>query len=294
MTRLFAHGDFSADDLLNCVGPQKVSLCIPARNEAETIGSIVSLAREELIEKLPLLHEILVMDDHSEDNTAAVARDEGAQVASAEDLLAAYASGPGKGQAMWKSLYASEGDLIIWCDADIRNFGVQFIIGLVGPLICHADITFVKGYYERTLDGRPGAGGRVTELVARPLFSLFRPELSEFIQPLGGEYGGRRSTLEQLPFTHGYGVETGLLCDLPDVVDMSTVAQVDLGTRVHRNRDLDGLGIQAQQVMATLLHRVVPKEVPAQTTLSRPNKPDVSIDVQSCPPMNTVPEYLNR
>lgn len=294
MTRMFAHADFSADDLIGCLGNQKVSLCIPARNEAETIGTIVSLARTELMEKVPLLHEILVMDDHSGDATAEVAESAGAKVASAEHLLADYAGGPGKGQAMWKSLYASEGDLIIWCDADIKNFGLQFIIGLVGPLICHPDVTFVKGYYERTLDGRPGAGGRVTELVARPLFSLFRPELSAFLQPLGGEYGGRRSTLEQLRFTHGYGVETGLLCDLAEVVDLSTVAQVDLGTRVHRNRDLDGLGIQAQEVMATLLHRVVPDKVPAQTILTRPNKPDASIDVQSCPPMNTVAEYLDR
>ena len=291
---MFAHNAFSAEELADCLGDQRVSLCIPARNEAETIGTIVELARSELVERTPLLHEIVVMDDHSDDRTAEVASAAGARVARCEDLLTDYAKGPGKGQAMWKSVYAAKGDLIVWCDADIRNFGVQFIIGLVGPLICHRDVSFVKGYYERPLDGKAGAGGRVTELVARPLFSLFRPELAQFIQPLSGEYGGRRSALERLPFTHGYGVETGLLCDLAKSTDLSTIAQVDLGTRVHRNRDLDGLAVQSQQVMATLLHRSIPDLVAEHSTLVRPGKADVAIDVSACPPLIDVPEYTRR
>jgi glucosyl-3-phosphoglycerate synthase len=294
VTRIFQSSDFDASTLADAKGDTTISLCIPARNEAETIGSIIELARTELIETVPLLDEILVMDDHSEDRTAEVAAAAGATVASCAEVLTDYGTGPGKGQAMWKSVHESRGDVIVWNDADIQNFGLQFIVGILGPLLTNPDIVFSKGFYERPLDGKAGAGGRVTELVARPLFSLMKPELSQFIQPLSGEYGGRRSFLEQIPFTEGYGVETAMLLDLVDLVDLNDVAQVDLGTRVHRNRPLDSLAVQAQEVIATFLNRTCSGAVELQSVLRRPGRDDAEVSIEARPRLLDVADYLAR
>ena len=184
-----------------------------------------------------------------------MAADAGARVVSTEEILPAFDDLGGKGDALWRSVFAAEGDIIVWCDADIRNFGARFVLGLVGPLLTRSDVGFVKGYYDRPLDGRHGEGGRVTELVARPLVSLFFPHLSTIMQPLAGEYAGRREILEQLPFATGYGVDLALLIDISANFGMDVIAQVDLGTRVHRNRTLEELSPQAMAIMQTVLSR---------------------------------------
>jgi len=175
--RAFHHRDFDVAALVDAKAGRTVSVCFPARNEAATVGSIVRFVRRELIDHVPLVDEVIVIDDHSTDATAAFAAEAGAVVASTSALLPELGPGAGKGEALWKSLYVARGDIVLWCDADIRNFGARFVVGLLGPLLADDSIGFVKGFYERPLDGRVGEGGRVTELVARPIISLLFPTL---------------------------------------------------------------------------------------------------------------------
>jgi glucosyl-3-phosphoglycerate synthase len=233
---------------------------------------------------------VLVIDDHSSDDTATVAADAGAQVIDAAEVLADVAGGSGKGEALWRSLYVAKGDIVLWCDADIADFGSRFIVGLLGPLLTDPAVSFVKGFYERPLSGATG-GGRVTELMARPLLATLFPHLSTIVQPLSGEYGGRRVLLEQLPFVRGYGVETGLLIDVAEAVGPAGIVQVDLGTRIHRNRELDELGPQALTVLQTALDRAgVRTANPA--TLLRPGRPPLVKAFAELPPLATLPEVL--
>ena len=205
---------------------------------------------------------------------------------------------------MWKSLHATTGDIVCWVDADIRNFGHHFISGLLGPLITDPDVAFVKGYYRRPLHGEPTGGGRVTELVARPLLSVLFPELAGFIQPLSGEYAGRRALLEQVPFVEGWGVEIGLLVDIVRSVGLGSTAQVDLGVREHRNRPLDELGPQATAILVTALRRA--GLITGDATAGDPTAADhatltrfteafepaaVHVEVRERPPIATVPAY---
>lgn len=229
-----------------------VSVCVPARNEAATIGVVVAAAVELLDEGV--VHEVLVVDDGSSDDTAAEARAAGARVVAVSDVLPELGSATGKGEAMWKSLAASSGDIVVWCDADVTNFEASFITRLVGPLLGGA-ADFAKATYERPLDGRPGEGGRVTQLLARPAIALLFPALAGFAQPLAGELAGRRPLLETLPFVQGYGVDLGLLIDVWRTIGLDGMAQVDLGTRIHRNRPLDELSSQAEEVLAVALDR---------------------------------------
>lgn len=249
--------DFDVGELLKLKAALglSISVCLPAKNEEATVGQIVATVRRTLMESVPLVDEVVVLDDGSIDATAEVARWEGAHVLAVDDLLPEVGPGSGKGNAMWKSLYAMSGDLVCWVDADIRNFGHHFVTGLLGPLLTNPDTAFVKGYYRRPLHGEPTGGGRVTELVARPILSLLFPELTGFLQPLGGEYAGRRSLLEQVPFVEGWGVEVGLLIDIVARVGLGATAQVDLGVREHRNRPLEDLGPQATAILATALGR---------------------------------------
>jgi len=156
---------------------------------------------------------------------------------------------------MWKGLAAAMGDIIVWCDADVTNFGQRFVVGLLGPILANPTVGFVKGFYDRPIDGKPGTGGRTTELVARPIIAMLFPHLSGIIQPLSGEYAGRRSLLEEVPFVQSYGVDLGLLIDISERFGLGAIAQTDLGTRVHRNRTLDQLSPQALAIMQTAFTR---------------------------------------
>ncbi len=290
--RQFDHREFDVARLLEHKGSRTVSVCLPARNEGLTVGAIVDTLRTDLL-LTTVVDEILVIDDHSSDNTAAVARAAGAHVVTAADILPEYGSGFGKGEVLWKSLYVAEGDIIIWCDADISQFGSRFVSGILGPLLCEPDVDLAKGYYRRPERDREG-GGRVTELVARPLLSLFCPELAVLYQPLSGEYGGKRSVLEQLPFVQGYGVEVGLLIDLAKQFGLGGLVQVDLDVRHHRNRSLAELGPQAMAIAQTIMRHVDWKLAPAASELVRPGLEPVSVDVSERPPIVEVTSYLTR
>lgn len=269
-----------------------VSVCLPARDEAGTVSRIVTNIRQHLVESHGLVDEILVIDDGSRDDTMAVAARAGARVVAAADVLVECGPGQGKGEALWKSLHAAVGDLVLWCDADIANFGPRFVTGLLGPLLGSEEVGFVKGFYERPLDGRPGQGGRVTELVARPLISTLFPHLSSVVQPLSGEYGGRREVLERVPFVQGYGVDLALLVDVASAIGLGGMAQVDLGVRVHRNRPLEELGPQAMAILQTALDRAgIARRPEWSQVLIRPGLEPVAVGPCERPPMIEIPAY---
>jgi glucosyl-3-phosphoglycerate synthase len=274
-----------------------ISVCLPARNEEATVGHIVATIRRTLMELVPLVDEVVVIDDRSTDATAEAAAWEGARVLGVDEILPDTPRGSGKGNALWKSLHAAEGDLVCWLDADVRNFGSHFVTGLLEPLLGDPEIAFVKGYYRRPLHAEPTGGGRVTELMARPLLSVLFPELSGFVQPLGGEYAGRRDVLETVPFVEGWGVEIGLLVDVVTQVGLGAVAQVDLGVREHRNRPLDELGAQATAILVTALRRAGLADLDA-ATLTRFTEAfeaeRIAIDASERPPIVTVPEYRDK
>ena len=292
--RRFAAGEFPAADLVERKGSTTVSVCLPARNEEATVGAIVEVVRAELIDGLGLVDELIVMDDHSSDRTAEVAAAAGARVVACSDVLAHLGNQPGKGETLWKSLFASTGDVVVWCDADVANFGPHFIAGLLGPLLMDRSIGYCKGYYHRPVGADQRGGGRTTELVARPLIALLFPELGDIVQPLAGEYAGRRELLERVPFVQGYGVEMGLLIDVCRLAGYDAIAQVDLGVRVHRNRPLHELSSQATEVMQVALHRADRTLVNTAITLRRPGFGDTEITMQERPPLIEVPGYSRR
>ena len=225
----------------------KISLAFPTLNEELTIGKEILIIRTELMDRYPLLDEIAVIDSSSKDKTRQVAERFGARVIASKTILSKYGNYMGKGENLWKSLYALEGDIIVWVDADISNIAPKFVYGLVGPLLEDDSISYVKAFYERPIRSSGGGisasgGGRVTEILVRPLFSLFYPELAFLIQPLSGEYAGRRKLLEQLPFSTGYGVELAHLVDIAHVSGCEAIAQVDLDMRIHRNQSTSALG----------------------------------------------------
>ncbi len=261
--RTLHHGSFEdMDDLLRRKRERgsRISVCLPTQNEAETIGEILRLLREELVEGVPLVDELAIIDSGSNDGTVELARAQGALVFDQRRVLPEHANAGGKGEALWKSLHVLSGDIIVWLDSDIRNMHPRFVYGLVGPILHDADVGYVKAFYRRPLhvDGRvlPDSGGRVTELVARPLFSLFYPDLNAFIQPLSGEYAGRRDVLEAIPFLTGYGVEIGMLIDIYEQFGLDVMAQVDLEERIHRNQNLQALGRMSFEIMQGLLMRL--------------------------------------
>jgi glucosyl-3-phosphoglycerate synthase len=287
--RTYDRHDFTAPSLAAAKGRQRISVCIPARNEKATVGAIVAGIRRSLMVDVALVDEIVVIDDHSTDRTAEVAAATGARVIDAGTVLVDHGAGHGKGEALWKSVHEAEGDIIAWVDADIVDFDPAFVVGLVGPLVTDPELGFVKGYYERPEQGDVG-GGRVTELAARPLLSMYFPELTGIVQPLAGEYAGRRTVLELLPFVVGYGVDVALLIDAARTVGISRLAQVDLGVRHHRNRPLADLGPQALAVIQVILDRAG-VTVPGATTLLRPGHEPATVAIDERPPLVGIAGY---
>lgn len=233
-----------------------ISVVLPALNEEETVASVVGTISPLLG---GLVDELIVLDSGSTDDTEIRAIAAGAKVVSRETALPEVPPNPGKGEVLWRSLAAAVGDIIVFIDSDLIEPDPMFVPRLVGPLLTRDGIHLVKGFYRRPLkvSGSEDAngGGRVTELVARPLLSALRPDLGCVLQPLGGEYAGTRELLTSVPFAPGYGVEIGLLIDTYDRLGLDAIAQVNLGVRAHRNRPLPELGAMSRQVMATLLSR---------------------------------------
>jgi glucosyl-3-phosphoglycerate synthase len=276
-----------------------VSVCIPAHGEERTIGVIVTAVRRVLMERVEVVDEVLVLDDHSTDATAEVAAASGARVVAEEAVLPHLPAGSGKGNAMWKALYVSNGDLVCFVDGDVRNFGAHFVTRLVEPLLTRPDVAMVKAYYRRPLDGARTGGGRVTELMARPLLSHVFPSLARFLQPLSGEYAARRSLLEAVPFMQGWGVEIGLLIDVTRAAGIDAVVQADLGVREHRNRPLDELGPQALAILVTALRRagLESSRAPFAELVrvdSARQLEQVLVEVRERPPMLRIPEYCAK
>jgi glucosyl-3-phosphoglycerate synthase len=262
LKKTWHHSRFEDIDRLVSLKEQKglkISLAFPTLNEETTIGKEILVIRTELMDRYPLLDEIAVIDSSSKDNTRKVAEHFGARVLTSKTILPKYGSYRGKGENLWKSLYALEGDIIIWVDADISNIAPKFVYSLLGPLLEDDRIAYVKAFYERPLRSPGGiaasGGGRVTEILVRPLFSLFYPELAFLIQPLSGEYAGRRELLERLPFSVGYGVELGHLIDIFHLAGCDAIAQVDLDMRIHRNQPTATLGKMSYGILNTFISR---------------------------------------
>ncbi len=259
----FHHSTFS--DITKIINEKqkqglRISCCIPTLNEEKTIGKEVVMLRSELMTRYPLLDELAVIDSGSEDNTLEVASSFGADTYLASDILPSLGTLRGKGENLWKAIYQLNGDIIVYIDADIKNIHPRFVYGLVAPLILNRDIHYVKAFYDRPLafsqGVRPSGGGRVTEILIRPLFSQFFPDLAALIQPLSGEYAVRRHVLESIPFPIGYGVETSHLIDVYHKWGMGAFAQTDLDRRVHRNQSTRDLGKMAFGILQTFLSRV--------------------------------------
>ncbi len=298
MVATFAGDDFDAGVVAAAKRGRRVSVCLPARNEEQTIGQVVATVVEHLTGPDGLVDEIVVVDDGSLDATASVAAAAGARVVAASSVLPDYGVEHGKGQAMWRGLHVTTGDLVVFCDADVRDFGPGFVVGLLGPLLDRDDLALVKGFYRRPLDGRPGEGGRVTELVARPLVSMLFPHLGPLVQPLAGEVAARREVLEAVPFVGGYGVDLGLLIDVATRFGPASVGQSDLGERVHRNRSLTELGEQATAVLQVAMDRagMAPAGAdggPWSTLLQRPGG-EVEVTMDQRPPLGQVPAHRGR
>lgn len=288
----------------------KISLCIPTLNEEKTIGKEVVLFRSELKHRYPLLDEIAVIDSGSEDNTLEVASAYGADVYLASDILPNLEEKRGKGENLWKAIYQLEGDIIVYVDADIKNIHPRFVYGLVAPLIYRDEIKYVKAFYDRPLafshGVRPSGGGRVTEILIRPLFSLLFPDLTAIIQPLSGEYAVRREVLDKIPFPIGYGVETSHLLDVYNRWGLDAFAQTDLDQRVHRNQSTQDLGKMAFGILQTFINRAealnIIKEPPELNTILRQfmakekNYEQIEhvIVEDERPPMITIKEYQEK
>ncbi|MER5499374.1 MULTISPECIES: glucosyl-3-phosphoglycerate synthase [unclassified Streptomyces] len=281
-----------------------VSVVLPALDEEATVGDIVTTIRRELMEKVPLVDELVVIDSGSTDATSRVAREAGARVVHRDAILPRIPAVPGKGEVLWRSLLVTGGDIVCFVDADLKDFSADFVSGIVGPLLTDPDVQFVKAMYDRPFgDGTGGTaaqGGRVTELVARPLLNLHWPQLAGFVQPLGGEYAVRRSLLEQLPFPVGYGVELGLLVDALHTVGLDALAQVDVGVRRHRHQDGQALGRMAATIYRTAQLRLSRGHLvrPELTQFERGADGFVprthAVDTEERPPMREIEEYVSR
>ncbi len=287
-----------------------LSLALPALNEEATVGKVIRTIKTALVKKVPLFDEIVLIDSSSTDRTRAIAERLGIPVYVHQELLPEMGARTGKGEALWKSLLVTKGDIIAWIDTDIINIHPRFVYGIVGPLLAHPEIQLVKGFYRRPLRVgdrvQAGGGGRVTELTARPLLNLFYPELSGVVQPLSGEYAGRREALETAVFFSGYGVETGLLIDIFERYGLRSIAQVDLLERLHRNQGLDALSKMSFAITQAILRKLERRyerdfieDVNKTMKLIRYADGEYSLEVEEIaelerPPMASVPAYQQR
>ncbi|OIK26932.1 glucosyl-3-phosphoglycerate synthase [Streptomyces malaysiense] len=279
---------------------QTVSVVLPALDEEETVGEIVAVIRRDLMERVPLVDEVLVIDSGSADRTSEVAAAAGARVVHRDAILPRIPAVRGKGEVLWRSLLVATGDIICFIDADLREFSSDFVLGIVGPLLTEPDVQLVKAMYDRPLAGAAGQGGRVTELMARPLLNMHWPQLAGFVQPLGGEYAARRALLERLPFPVGYGVELGMLVDALHLVGLDALAQVDVGVRKHRHQDGQALGRMAAAIYRTAQLRLARGHLvrPALTQFERGvlgfEPRTYPVDTEERPPMTEIAEYARR
>jgi glucosyl-3-phosphoglycerate synthase len=280
--RTFDARGWDAERIVCAKGGRTISLCFPCRDEVATIGGLVTAARHGLVHS-GVVDEIVVLDDRSSDGTALAAADAGARVVHVDEIHAQHGDGWGKGNALWASLLATTGDLVAWCDGDLTSFTPMWVEHLVAPLLAHTEIALVKATYDRPT--HLGGGGRTTELVARPLLSLFAPDLAALGQPLSGEFAGRRDALESVPFVEGWGVEIALLLDIGARYGTDAIAQVHLGVRHHRHRSLQSLSVQAAEVTATLLERVDAARPLRSTTLRRSDGSVVPLNLGERPPV---------
>ncbi|MFD6292371.1 glucosyl-3-phosphoglycerate synthase [Streptomyces sp. NPDC060205] len=278
-----------------------VSVVLPALNEEETVGEIVAVIRRELMTaRVPLVDEIVVIDSGSTDRTSEVAADAGARVVHRDEILPRIPAVPGKGEVLWRSLLVTRGDIVAFVDADLKEFSADFVSGIVGPLLTDPGVDLVKAMYDRPLGSASGQGGRVTELMARPLLNMHWPQLAGFVQPLGGEYAARRSLLERLPFPVGYGVELGMLVDSLHLVGLDALAQVDVGVRKHRHQDGQALGRMSAAIYRTAQLRLARGHMirPSLTQFVRGEsgfEPRThSVDMEERPPMIDIREYVSR
>jgi glucosyl-3-phosphoglycerate synthase len=287
-----------------------VSIALPALNEEATVGKVIETLKSNLMEKISLVDELVLVDSNSSDRTREIAESLGVPVAIHQETLSSYGVRHGKGEALWKSLFVTSGDILLWIDTDIVNIHPRFIYGLLGPLLINPHVEFVKGFYRRPIKVgdkiQAGGGGRVTELTARPLLNLFYPELSGMVQPLSGEYGGRRSALEQLPFFSGYGVEIGLLIDVFERFGLSAIAQVDLEERIHHNQPLESLSKMSFAIIQAIIHKLerrygedLLEEVNKTMKLIRYVPGHFFLEVEEIaerdrPPMIQISEYLEK
>lgn len=268
-SRTYRWDQFDPVELVTAKAETSVSILIPAKNEAATIGAIVKTLRTELVEKFSLVDAIIVIDSHSSDETSAIARDAGATVFHVDEILPEVGSRPGKGEAMWKALGVMTGDIGIYLDADVQEFTADFVTGLLGPLLLDPELVFVKAFYDRPWSSGPSrssGGGRVTELVARPLILKHVPLLSGFVQPLAGECAFRVDALRSIPYVSDYGVDIGLMIDVLHNHGLDAMGQVDLGLRLHRHQDLAALSAMTQHVQAAFDLRALPGSGPEATS----------------------------
>lgn len=250
-----------------------ISVVIPARNEERTVAGVVTAIARSLMAAIPLVDELVVMDSDSTDGTAAAAARAGATVYGVRDVAPALGSYPGKGEALWKSLLVTKGDLLVFIDADLTRWGPHFVTGLLGPLLADEQVRLVKGFYTRVRTEADGStsteGGRVTELVARPLINLWWPELADVVQPLAGEWAARRCLMESLSIPVGYGVELATLMDTVARYGLEAVAQVDLGARAHRHQANHDLALMAAELMLVAERRRPGARAPAGTAIKQ-------------------------